>query len=106
MSFSFLFNLLFLSSLLISCWAGSFFLLLSIVSLAGRWTNEEHALFLQGLQQYSKQWKLIADLVKSRTVVQIRTHAQKYFLKLHKSKQIDDKNYALVNDIVVFVSFR
>lgn len=53
---------------------------------AGRWTSEEHSLFLQGLQMYNKQWKQIAELVKTRTVVQIRTHAQKYFQKLDKMK--------------------
>jgi SHAQKYF class myb-like DNA-binding protein len=53
---------------------------------AGRWTSEEHTLFLQGLQLYNKQWKQIAELVKTRTVVQIRTHAQKYFQKLDKMK--------------------
>mmetsp|Transcript_27408 Transcript_27408/g.29912 ORF Transcript_27408/g.29912 Transcript_27408/m.29912 type:complete len:515 (+) Transcript_27408:184-1728(+) len=67
---------------------------------AGRWTNEEHILFLQGLQLYNKQWKLIADLVKTRTVVQIRTHAQKYFLKMQKSKQINDKSYAQLASIM------
>ena len=53
--------------------------------LAGRWTQEEHNLFLQGLNTHQKQWKLIADMVKTRTVVQIRTHAQKYFQKLNKT---------------------
>lgn len=52
---------------------------------AGRWTQEEHNLFLQGLKTHNKQWKLIADMVKTRTVVQIRTHAQKYFQKLNKT---------------------
>lgn len=42
-------------------------------------------MFLLGLQTHQKQWKLIADMVKTRTVVQIRTHAQKYFQKLHKT---------------------
>ena len=51
---------------------------------AGRWTQEEHELFLKGLQIYNKQWKLIADMIKTRTVVQIRTHAQKYFQRLQK----------------------
>lgn len=59
-----------------------------ILSLAGRWTSEEHNLFLQGLKLYNKQWKLIADLVKTRTVVQIRTHAQKYFQKLEKGRMM------------------
>jgi len=53
----------------------------------GRWTTEEHNLFLQGLELHGKGWKKIAGLIKSRTVVQIRTHAQKYFQKLAKAKQ-------------------
>jgi SHAQKYF class myb-like DNA-binding protein len=53
----------------------------------GRWTSEEHRLFLQGLEQHGKGWKKIASLIKSRTVVQIRTHAQKYFQKLSKARQ-------------------
>jgi SHAQKYF class myb-like DNA-binding protein len=53
----------------------------------GRWTAEEHRLFLQGLELHGKGWKKIAGLIKSRTVVQIRTHAQKYFQKLAKAKQ-------------------
>jgi len=50
----------------------------------GRWTEEEHQLFIQGLRLHKKQWKQIAELIKTRTVVQIRTHAQKYFQKLMK----------------------
>jgi SHAQKYF class myb-like DNA-binding protein len=53
----------------------------------GRWMAEEHHLFLQGLDEYGKGWKKIAALIKSRTVVQIRTHAQKYFQKLAKARQ-------------------
>lgn len=51
----------------------------------GRWTLEEHNLFLQGLSLYGKIWKKIALHVQTRSVVQIRTHAQKYFLKLQKN---------------------
>ena len=39
---------------------------------------------------YGKGWKKIAGLIKTRTVVQIRTHAQKYFLKLAKARQNGD----------------
>ena len=53
----------------------------------GRWTREEHNLFLKGLEMHGKGWKKIASLIKTRTVVQIRTHAQKYFLKLQKARQ-------------------
>jgi SHAQKYF class myb-like DNA-binding protein len=58
-----------------------------VESGTGRWTNEEHILFLKGLEQYGKGWKKIAKLIKTRTVVQIRTHAQKYFQKLNKAKR-------------------
>jgi SHAQKYF class myb-like DNA-binding protein len=44
-------------------------------------------LFIKGLELYGKGWKKIASLIKTRTVVQIRTHAQKYFLKLSKARQ-------------------
>ena len=53
----------------------------------GRWTKEEHDAFLQGLQLHGKEWKRVAAKVRTRTVVQTRTHAQKYFQKLQKSVQ-------------------
>ncbi|KAL3810461.1 hypothetical protein ACHAXA_002729 [Cyclostephanos tholiformis] len=56
-----------------------------LVENTGRWTAEEHRLFLRGLEQHGKGWKKIATLIQSRTVVQIRTHAQKYFQKLAKA---------------------
>ena len=55
----------------------------------GRWTREEHEAFLSALHQYGKEWKKVAAKVKTRTVVQTRTHAQKYFQKL--SKAMSDK---------------
>lgn len=51
----------------------------------GRWTKEEHEAFLSALQLYGKEWKKVAAKVKTRTVVQTRTHAQKYFQKLQKT---------------------
>ena len=62
----------------------------------GRWTAEEHRLFLQGLELHGKGWKKIASLIKSRTVVQIRTHAQKYFQKLAKAKQNGEEGEILM----------
>ena len=43
----------------------------------GRWSDAEHDLFLVGLDKYGREWKDIADVVRTRTVVQVRTHAQK-----------------------------
>jgi len=50
----------------------------------GRWTREEHSAFLAALKRHGKEWKKVAAKVKTRTVVQTRTHAQKYFQKLQK----------------------
>jgi len=54
----------------------------------GRWTKEEHEAFLSALQLYGKEWKKVAARVKTRTVVQTRTHAQKYFQKLQKVMEV------------------
>lgn len=59
----------------------------SIKENTGRWTSEEHNIFLEGLKLHGKGWKAIAQMIKTRTVVQIRTHAQKYFQKLAKAQQ-------------------
>ena len=53
----------------------------------GRWTKEEHESFLVALKMYGKEWKKVAAKVKTRTVVQTRTHAQKYFQKLAKANE-------------------
>jgi len=51
---------------------------------SGRWTNEEHDRFLQGLDMYGKKWTKVAEVVGSRSTVQVRSHAQKYFQKIVK----------------------
>lgn len=50
----------------------------------GRWSQIEHDAFLRGLRKHGRAWKRIAGVIKTRTVVQIRTHAQKYFIKVAK----------------------
>ena len=50
----------------------------------GRWTEQEQNAFVEGLQKYGKNWKKISQLVKTRSLTQIRTHAQKFFKKTTK----------------------
>ena len=50
------------------------------------WSKAEHDSFLQALQEHGKNWKLIAKTVGTRTVAQVRSHAQKYFLKLERQR--------------------
>mmetsp|Transcript_2341 Transcript_2341/g.4860 ORF Transcript_2341/g.4860 Transcript_2341/m.4860 type:complete len:257 (-) Transcript_2341:916-1686(-) len=51
------------------------------------WTPEEHRLFMEAVQRYGwKDVKSIAQHVGTRTPTQVRTHAQKLFLRQQKEQ--------------------
>ncbi|KAB2598682.1 protein REVEILLE 6-like [Pyrus ussuriensis x Pyrus communis] len=49
------------------------------------WSEPEHDKFLEALQLFDRDWKKIEAFIGSKTVIQIRSHAQKYFLKVQKN---------------------
>jgi len=52
------------------------------------WTPEEHQRFLEALQKYGhKDVKSISMHVSTRNATQVRTHAQKYFLRLERERR-------------------
>lgn len=54
----------------------------------GRWTKEEHIKFVEAILLYGNDWKQIQDHVQSRSSAQARSHSQKFFMKLNKSKSL------------------
>ena len=69
---------------------------------AGHWSKKEHALFLQGIKLHGKNWKKIAGCVGTRSSNQIRSHAQKYFIKLEKKKNSSTEEPDINGDPYLF----
>lgn len=66
------------------------------------WTEEEHRLFLAGLDKFGKgSWRSIArQYVITRTPTQVASHAQKYFLRLNAVRgEKKEKRRASIHDI-------
>ena len=52
----------------------------------GRWSSDEHIRFLRAYINFGKKYKLSQKYIGSRNSMQIRSHAQKFFLKLKNLK--------------------
>ena len=72
------------------------------------WTEEEHRLFLIGLQKLGKgDWRGIArNYVVSRTPTQVASHAQKYFIRQSNATRRKRRSslFDMVPDMVGFLS--
>lgn len=69
------------------------------------WTEEEHRLFLIGLQKLGKgDWRGIArNFVTSRTPTQVASHAQKYFIRQSNANR--KKRRSSLFDMVCLASY-
>jgi len=61
----------------------------------GRWTKEEQKRFAEAILKHRNNWKNIQNYVSSRNITQIRSHAQKFLMKLKENKILKDKGMKL-----------
>ena len=54
----------------------------------GRWSPEEQERFLKGCYFFKNDWEKIKDYIKTRSIPQIRSHAQKYLIKICRKYSI------------------
>ena len=52
----------------------------------GRWSYNEQIKFIEGLSKAGTNWKKFKEIINTRTLPQIRSHAQKFFKKLKRCK--------------------
>lgn len=65
----------------------------------GRWTKEERTKFAYGLYKYGTNWKKIRQFIGTRNNIQLRSHAQKFLIKVKSSKALIEKglNFSKLN---------
>ncbi len=59
----------------------------------GRWNKEEQNRFAEAVLKFGNDWKKIQNYVFSRNITQIRSHAQKFLMKLKENKFVKDKGF-------------
>ena len=62
-------------------------------NLIGKWKNDEHQRFIEGVKKYGNDWSLVQKYVRTRTIIQIRSHEQKFMKKLKKLKIFETNSY-------------
>ena len=66
---------------------------------SGRWKEEEHKKFIEGILEYGNEWKKVQKIIKTRSSTQARSHAQKFFLRIKKNLCLKKQNNEINNDM-------
>ena len=75
----------------------------------GYWAKSEHKKFIEALYLYDCDWKKIQKYIKNRIDSQVRSHAQKFYLKLKTFKDEElgldftTPNVKSLNDIIKII---
>lgn len=60
-------------------------------SNGGRWNKEEQKRFAEAVLKFGNDWRKIQNHIFSRNITQVRSHAQKFLMKLKEIKLIQIK---------------
>ena len=60
-------------------------------SNGGRWDKDEQKRFAEAVLKYGNDWKKIQNHIYSRNITQVRSHAQKFLMKLKENNFVKDK---------------
>ena len=59
----------------------------------GRWNKKEKKIFLEGFFKFRNNWKKLNEVVRTRSIIQLRSHAQKFMMRIQKLiENIDNEN--------------
>ena len=50
------------------------------------WTEEEHKTFCDAIQKHGRDWSRVTEIIGTKTVQQVRSHAQKHFKRIQREK--------------------
>ena len=63
----------------------------------GRWTRQERIKFCEAIYHYGTDWKKLNEYITTRNLEQLRSHAQKFLVKLKNNELIAQKGLNLKN---------
>ena len=52
--------------------------------LNGRWAASQNDRFMTAIEKYGRNWSEVQKKVRTRSIAQVRSHAQKIFLNMSK----------------------
>ena len=64
-------------------------------SNGGRWSNEEQQRFAEAVLLHGNEWKKIQNHVDTRNLTQVRSHAQKFLMKLKETSFFKSLNFTI-----------
>ena len=72
----------------------------------GRWSEDEHRRFLEATALYGSKWEKVKEHVQTRSARQIRSHAQKFIIRLSKKKIAYNKTVNILDLPIAFEEYQ